>query len=282
MSVKRFNDDKDKIFDTAERQLLKGFSGINDTIYELIMDIVGRLDSQGGQLVINPNNTAIASQLDDLVRAAVNESGYTSNVNQYLTNFEKVSKVDAEFHASFNNLSGVSSLITNVQELAVQQTVKNLTSQGLNKAFVEPVTDNLQSYILNGLTREEVANNLKLFVKGGVNERGDNVLGLLERHTSQVARDSIMQYDGTLQQNIQKEYQLNAVSYQGSLITDSRAQCRRWVDAGAIFTSDLENEIAWAYANGSGMIPGTTKNNFLEFRGGYNCRHTATPINLAL
>jgi hypothetical protein len=41
---------------------------------------------------------------------------------------------------------------------------------------------------------------------------------------------------------------------------------------------DLEQEIAWAENNGTGMIPNTTPENFCQNRGGFNCRHICYPI----
>jgi len=52
----------------------------------------------------------------------------------------------------------------------------------------------------------------------------------------------------------------------------------RWADKGHILFSELEEEIRWAENNGSGMIEGTTPDNFAELRGGYNCRHFAVPV----
>jgi hypothetical protein len=34
----------------------------------------------------------------------------------------------------------------------------------------------------------------------------------------------------------------------------------------------------WADANGTGMIPNTTPENFCQNRGGFNCRHIAYPV----
>jgi len=73
---------------------------------------------------------------------------------------------------------------------------------------------------------------------------------------------------------------LNAFQYIGSLVTDSRPQCERWIikKGGVLKYSELEKEISWAYSNGKGMIPGTNKDNFGTYRGGYNCKHSAVPF----
>ena len=50
---------------------------------------------------------------------------------------------------------------------------------------------------------------------------------------------------------------------------------------GLLLFEDLEEEIAWAENNGTGMIPNTTPENFCQNRGGFNCRHIAYPVRSA-
>jgi hypothetical protein len=88
------------------------------------------------------------------------------------------------------------------------------------------------------------------------------------------------QFDGQVNSAIANEFGLDAYRYVGSLIDDSRAQCIRWAGKQVLLKEDLAKEISWATANGTGMIAGTTPENFATFRGGYNCRHSAIPFKL--
>jgi hypothetical protein len=101
-----------------------------------------------------------------------------------------------------------------------------------------------------------------------------------------VARDSINQYDGSIQNVIKNELELNDFIYSGSIIKDSRCQCRYWVYKIKLKKEDLIDEIQIALdgrslggCNCSGMIPGTTIDNFAVNRGGYACRHRAIATN---
>jgi hypothetical protein len=96
----------------------------------------------------------------------------------------------------------------------------------------------------------------------------------------QISRDALGQFDGQINAIIADEFGLDAFRYVGSIIDDSRAQCVRWVGKRILEKSEMQSEIAWANNNGSGMIPGTNPDNFLVFRGGYNCRHRAIPFKL--
>jgi hypothetical protein len=82
------------------------------------------------------------------------------------------------------------------------------------------------------------------------------------------------------------------VRYVGGLLKDSRGQCTHWVRdlKGFIAWDKLDEEIRLAYKNEKlkkvddgihrwgGMIKGTTKENFVVRRGGWNCTHTAIPV----
>ena len=102
-------------------------------------------------------------------------------------------------------------------------------------------------------------------------------------YTNQVVHDSIMQYDGKVNKQISKEFKFTKIRYVGSLIRTSRGQCCKWVNMKYINIKDLPNEIRWASNTNNyygrfkcgGMIDDTTKENFIELRGGYNCRHRA-------
>jgi len=105
-------------------------------------------------------------------------------------------------------------------------------------------------------------------------------MGQLKKYVSQVSRDALNQFDGQVNSRIAEEFGLNAFRYVGSIIEDSRPQCVRWVGKEVLLLDELSNEISWAYSNGTGMIPGTTRDNFAVYRGGYNCRHSAIPFKL--
>jgi hypothetical protein len=129
--------------------------------------------------------------------------------------------------------------------------------------------------IVAGTNSIDVEKAIRDFISG----QGDKA-GNLKRYVTQVSRDALNQYDGTINSRIAEEFGLDAFQYVGSLIEDSRPQCVRWTGKGVILKDQLEKEIGWAFTNGSGMIPGTNSENFAVFRGGYNCRHSAIPFKL--
>jgi hypothetical protein len=208
---------------------------------------------------------------------AIQKSNFPSSVNEFLREFETIKKFNFDIHKNVNDLSKseLEKLISPIQKNVVDQTMENLTGSGVNSNFIEPVRQGVFKNIVAGSTITDLESSLKTFIQG----TGDTD-GLLMRYTKQVSRDALNQFDGQTNARIASEFDLDAFRYVGSLIDDSRPQCRRWVAKSVLLRDDLQNEINWAFNNGSGMNKATTPDNFAVYRGGYSCRHSAIPFKM--
>ena len=103
-------------------------------------------------------------------------------------------------------------------------------------------------------------------------------------YIGQVARDAVYSYNGAINQTIADGYGLTKYAYLGGVVADSRPFCTKY-HGTEIDKKDLSN-ILTAYLSSpnlsAGMFavsPTDYENNFLTYRGGWNCRHIAIPIN---
>ena len=212
--------------------------------------------------------------MDKRIYDALNRAGYNDSVLKYTQNFSFVGDNIKDLHSKVNGIEITQAQINPFLKIEVNNTIDKLSGAGMAKDFINPIRESLYRNILLGAEVTTVEKTIRDYVitSGAQDSK-------LLRYVKQVSRDAIQQFDGTVQQNITNELGLNALRYVGSLISDSRKQCVRWVaqDQGVLLLSELQEEIDWAYSNGSGMIPGTTPDTFLIFRGGYNCRHRAFP-----
>ena len=92
----------------------------------------------------------------------------------------------------------------------------------------------------------------------------------MRRYATQIAQDSLMQFDASINIAVAKATGITKFKYYGSLINDSREFCRKHV--GKTYTEEEIKEI-WS-ADFQGKSPGDP----LIVRGGYNCRHHWLPI----
>lgn len=266
---------RQKIIDDSERLLIDGIPKSQKGIFDAITKLLTEFDTQGGKIQFNSSTVNLINEAANEIYKALNRSGYDSRVKQYLKNFDKIKQAAIAEQKSINGIEVGARNLNNIQKSAIQQTSNILVGNGLDANLIQPVKDILLKSATSGMTIAQAELQLRQTILGD-SER----LGKLDRYVTQVSRDSISQFDGMMQERIAKDYDLDGISYEGSIIKDSREQCKRWAAMGEIAIKDLPAEIDWAYANGSGMIPGTTKDNFCINRGGFSCRHFATAILL--
>lgn len=215
---------------------------------------------------------------------------YKSEIRKYMTNFDVMDQLNTKIHKGLNkiDIKGVIKLANKQKRELVGGTVKkviseigsfpqNMLGDGMREQFTKPVKKLLYENIMQGKSQSSAKKALHDYIIG---EKGE--IGQLERWSGQIARDTLNQYDGAVNDMVRKEFDLNGFKYIGSLVKDSRPQCVRWrrEKKGILSYKELSKEISWAYNNGKGMIPGTTKENFCSLRGGHNCNHSCIPIRL--
>lgn len=268
---------KDETADGAELDLIEDFDQIEQSIYSAINREVVKMDQEDGSILFTDRNLLILFGLSDIILNAIQKSKYPRNVNRYISNFDDIKNYNLRIQQKANDFSvgELEDLISPLQQQIVAQVVNDLTGQGVNVAFIKPLTEGLYKNIVSGSTVQQMQDFLKAFI-----ESDEKRLGQFKKYVTQISRDAIYQFDGQLNARIAAEYKLDAFRYVGGLVRDSRPQCILWYNKGILLKKDLEAEIAKAYSSGSGMIPGTTPDNFIIYRGGYNCRHTAIPIRL--
>ena len=221
-------------------------------------------------------------RLTDAIEA---NAGYKSEIRKYMTNFDKMDILNSKVHKALNkiNISGVIKLANKQKRELVGRTTGNVLSEisrfpenmlgnEMREQFTKPVKKILYENIMQGKSQSAAKKSLHDYIVG--NKKLKRV-GRLERWSGQIARDTLSQYDGAVNDMVRKEFDLNGYRYIGSLVRDSRPQCRKWKGMRVLRYDQLTKEISWAYSNGKGMIPGTDKDNFATFRGGYNCQHQA-------
>lgn len=265
----------------AENDFIKDFDKIEKALLKEVSKIL-EMDIQAGKLQNSEQVMQFLARMDLLITDALKKAGYNSKVKDYLKNFDLIRKNNIDIHALVNKVDIPYSSLNDITKLEVENTIQKLLGAGISRDFKFPIREALYRNITLGASIQDAKKVIESYI---VSNDGAN--SKLLRYTTQVARDSISQYDGSIQTVIKNELGLNDFIYSGSIISDSRCQCRYWVNKAKLKREELIGEIATAVDGGflegckcSGMIPGTTINNFAVNRGGYSCRHRAISTNL--
>jgi len=277
ISIDKLVGKKDKEVLIAENDLVDNFDNIEKKIFDAVKKKINTMNVEGGKILFDDTNTAIVNEIDAVIQNALQGSNYPTQVKEFLRSFETIKQFNFDAQKSVNDISEkeLSDLINPIQKANVEQTLNGLTGTGVSTNFIQPVREGIYKNIVAGTTISD----MEVFLSNYILSNPER-MSQLKRYVTQVSRDSLNQFDGQVNSHIAETFGLDAFRYVGSLIDDSRPQCVRWVGKNVLLASELQNELNWAYNNGTGMIPGTTPNNFAVFRGGYNCRHSAIPFKL--
>lgn len=261
----------------AEEAILKGLPGYEKQIFKAVKDQLSKMNKTGGKFDFDETNVNLVNEIDQIMIDTLQGSTYPDQVSKYLQNFDTVTELNSQIHSKLNDIDPeeLKNLVDPAKQQFTQDTLNGLTGAGMDTELIEPVRQELFKNIVAGANSTEVEQALRSMIEGDAAR-----LGGLERYVGQVTRDALNQYDGTVNARIADEFGLDAFQYVGSLIDDSRSQCRKWVSMEVLLKEDLPTLISSAFSNGQGMIPGTNADNFAIYRGGYNCRHQAIPFKM--
>lgn len=259
--------------DDAELKLLTSLDDIEADLWDRVRRILSEFKTEKGYLVPDQANTRLINSLKRELRQVIKSSTFPDEVDEFLTSFDGIGDNMRAIHKELNGINVPKDLVNKQKQLAIQNTVTSLVDSNVSLSFVEPIKRSLVNHINFGSGVLDAERELRQYIMG---QSGNS--GVLHRWVGQVARDSVQQYEGAINQKIAEKYNLTAWRYVGPSGGVTRPQCNRWMSKGTLTREELAAEIAWAESNGSGMIPGTTPDNWAVRRGGYNCRHTAYPV----
>ncbi len=274
-----------EIQNKADEDLLKEMGAVEKALLNRLLRDLNLL-TINGTLTFDPTYFAM---LEDKIVNYMRELKYQEKVNAYLQNFDAIDEEAKKFYSRQRILLENEAIKNPVNEQLRKQVVESLRGSGVAEGFLKPVADVMRVQALQGLTIAEATAALTAKLTSDAS---------LTRYVGQVTRDAISQYDGALNKEVAKKYGLKKFVYIDSVIETSRPICTHIkdkyrnvpIDEATLqkildefcpggtpseekTTFTTVNDVTRTMAKGSGMIPGTNVSNFVQNRGGYNCRH---------
>jgi hypothetical protein len=266
--------------------LLTIMAKVSSKIMEYIKAYLSRFDLKKGRFDKTTRNRNLLNGLQQAVEKMLTENGYLDELAVFKTNFETISKELIAAHLQRNALKVES--LASFEEYATARVMANIAPRELAAAVHTAIRQNLFDSVNLGRSLMDAykATEAAINVQRLSADLGTN--SMLETYAHTATRDAYYQYDGLVNGAIATKYGLDAFIYTGSIVAESRLQCKTWTNVtenghrGVILIKDLPLLIQRAYATGSGMIHGTTADNFMMYRGGYNCRHRVFTVRSSL
>ena len=265
-------------------ELIKNAPKMEKAVLDKLLMLIDNLDTKGGVFTNATLSNAELLQMQDAIRQALKTSGYAKESEIFLQDLGKIT-INSNIVLNDEGYRFPEVALTDLEKKWQTLTSESLLNSGIRNEFEMPILKILNENISYGNSISEAKKTLQEFIAGG----GDKT-GKLQSYLTVTARDSIGQLQGQQMQAVAIANGYEGISYTGGLLTDSRGQCYRWIKElkGFIPKDELEAEIKLAKKYSAekkvvdghrygGMIKNTTVDNFLIFRGGWGCLHTATP-----
>lgn len=246
-------------------------------IYTILLSELSEFDTKDGKFI---PNQPIARKIQAIERRIyeVLSRMYEPSLVSYLNTYDLVDSDITFLHKEVNAITVTGADLQAVRQSVYNQAETYLTSS-LADAYVQPAKFLMMQTVTNGQTIKQAKAMLSNWDNGTL-PAGKLSSGVhaprLQAYAGQIARDSLFQYNGTVQDNIGKKYKLTKFLYVGGLVKDSRPFCKHLVSLDRKIELKEVPQLLLQYPDG--IIPNTTMENFPVRRGGFNCLHNVMMV----
>lgn len=277
--------DRLKILESADRLFKRAIESTEKSLYSAISRLLGRADTEGGHFIQSEANDAVLTAANREIKEIIRRSDLPKRVDSFLTTFTRIEKSN---DGLFKDLIGESFRLPDSRVYRKQLSdfiVTQLADVNIVHANIgQPIAKMVFEAVNQGQPVRSAEKRIRDYIAG----TGQG--GVLAKHAGQIARDTVLAYDGFIQDSIQKRYKLDGFFYLGSLIKTSRQNCVDMINGSGVMkdfairpglyrTADLQ-KIINAGRGRSGFNPAVTPQNFATIRFGWNCRHAVTYTRL--
>ncbi len=254
-------------------------------IYNRITELIGQLETRDGQIVMSEANLLRVQQINDELKQVLNSREYIDAVRKFTDEFENQKVINNDyfkkaFGDEFTETRLANQLVRNSQRNAFEL----LAGQAAEQNFIVPIKAQLEQAVASGSSYAETVKGIRTLVEGD-----ENIDGNLLRYSKQVSWDAFALSDRSYTNAIAEDLEAEWFRYSGGIVKDSRCFC---VDRDRQYFHYKEIE---AFGNGEdlgecntgdgtwqGQMKGTNSSTIFIVAGGYNCRHTWSPVSITL
>jgi hypothetical protein len=271
---------------------------LQQDLLDSILDELKRLDlDSANNLKSTVGNIKILSSIKSKLTKLVMNDDYLDQVKEFISAFNTVSALQNEYWQSVEQTFKPKPLLREIRTQAIEDTVSNLTENGIGTNISAQISAVLRQNITSGGSYRALQKQLtELLTDTPASD------GLLTKYTRQVTTDAINQYNAQYTQAVASGLGYEWFAYQGSDLTTTRPFCDAMTDFRYFHITEIPRLLAATdlyYTNKStgarelvpiyaktglpqGMIAGTNSDNFFINRGGYNCGHQIRPVSESL
>lgn len=278
----------DQLTEEIDRSLLTFMDSLpanEKRIYkELLLELRDLTTYSDGKIKNNLQNikkiASIRKQLDDIIL----NKDYLTAVTGFAETYTSVEKIQNLYFSKLVSDYSPMAVLKEVKKQAVEQTVDQLTENGMARALKDDVTEILKVNITSGGSYADLTEQLRDKIVGN-----EEVEGFMTRYAGQITTDAVNGFSATYTKLITDDLGLTWLRFVGSLIKTSRPQCKAMVAFSYFHIKQFPTLIKGIVdgkqtplgKNGLplGFNENTTVSNYQVLRNGYFCGHQFVPIS---
>ena len=272
-------EDKENIIHNSFEDLKKKISGIQNSIYNTIMDFL--LSFSGGK----PTKRQL-SKINKILKETVSKATFTSPVMNYLHSFDKVEELQKKIIGKEIGEDLMKMNLSAEKQLAAEDIINGLLNDNMINANLRaPLRKIIYRYSTTNISLKTAKKELQDFILS--NKSG---AGFAERYVHTLATESLSRFDGMINQRVINDYGLDGFRIVGSLIKTSQPQCIQMVNEygelgklainGKYASSDIETIVKKLKSHYPGVNKSLNPSNYFIYRNHWGCRHTFIPTRL--
>ena len=256
---------------------------IKKTLEDLEARIVAEIDrkkvlEQAGKLIkdeFTGISTKIAIELRTDLKRFIDET-YRTTADSMVRDYDQIVQ---EFMKEFGELNIPDNFktLTQADALTITQ-LKFQSFQGFEdiaSRYLNEISTQVYQNAIAGKPFNEMVKDLRGLITGDVDRRGRP----MSTYASQIAHDSVMQFDGQFTIYKADEAGLTKFKYTGTEVGDTRPFCVQELRKARGGTTYTKEEVQTLHNTRSGdRLLGKAEGDPFIVRGGYRCRHTWLPV----
>lgn len=247
---------------TIEKNIL---SEIELLIKELELDSSGRVKS-------NTANLKKVSLIGKKLERIILSKRYLEDVRKFAHSFTEVASLQSGMYGVRNEQLSL------IEKMSVESVVDNLTESGVKANITNPIKDMLVKYVVSGGKYTDMTDMLRERILSNGKD------GIVIRYLKTYTLDSINTFSASYNKIISDIGKYEWFQYTGSLLETSREFCEKMVEKKYFHVSEIpllikglidghQCELSPRTGKPNGMKEETTRENFTQLRGGWNCGH---------
>lgn len=231
-------------------------------------------------------NMSTLSKINKELKKLITPEKFKAPVKEFLRYFDKVERTTLDELAKYNDIDFSKLDLSAERQLAIEEISLGLLNDDMLEQNMRlPLKKILYRHITTGITIDKAETELKSFIL-----TDKDSLGFAEKYVKTIAQETLLRYDGMINQKAAVEFGMDGFRFVGSNIKTTEPQCRQMTEFngelgklainGKYAVEDLPEIVRILKRDFDGVNKNLDPSNYFIYRNHWGCRHQVIPTKL--